>query len=123
MPLEREPTLTTDAYSRTCIQLKTALIHVVMDPSEAIKIGPGACSRETKSASIEPPEQISVYALFSREAHAEQLDSRSGMTLDSIDPTAIFFQWPRLLTVGAAVTRPGDGHRGGDKTVTEVATR
>jgi hypothetical protein len=29
-----------------------------MDPSEAIKIGHGACSRETKSASIEPPEQI-----------------------------------------------------------------
>jgi hypothetical protein len=29
-----------------------------MDPSEAIKIGPVLCSREQKSASIEPPEQI-----------------------------------------------------------------
>jgi DNA-directed RNA polymerase beta subunit len=25
-----------------------------------LKVGPGACSRETKSASIEPPEQISA---------------------------------------------------------------
>ena len=33
-----------------------------MDPSEAIKIGPMVCSRETKSASIEPPEQISAAA-------------------------------------------------------------
>jgi hypothetical protein len=29
-----------------------------MDPFEAIKTGLGACSREQKSASIEPPEQI-----------------------------------------------------------------
>jgi hypothetical protein len=36
------------------------LIHVVMDPAEAVKIGPGACSRETKSASMEPPKQISA---------------------------------------------------------------
>ena len=62
MPLEREPTLTTTAYSTTGIQGKPALIHAVMDPSEAIGIGPGACSRETKSASIEPPEQISAAA-------------------------------------------------------------
>jgi hypothetical protein len=33
-----------------------------MDPSEAIKIGPVMCSREQKSASIEPPEQISAAA-------------------------------------------------------------
>jgi hypothetical protein len=29
-----------------------------LDPSEAIKIGPVLCSRELKSASIEPLEQI-----------------------------------------------------------------
>jgi hypothetical protein len=33
-----------------------------MDPSEAIKIGPVLYSREQKSASIEPPEQISSAA-------------------------------------------------------------
>jgi hypothetical protein len=33
-----------------------------MDPSEAIKTIPMLCSRETKSASIEPPEQIPVAA-------------------------------------------------------------
>jgi hypothetical protein len=41
---------------------KSTLIHAVVHPSEAIGIGPGACSREKKSASIEPPEQISAAA-------------------------------------------------------------
>ena len=62
VPLERAPTLTTTAYSTTCIQGKPTLIHAVMDLSEAIGIGRGSCSRETKSASIEPPEQISAVA-------------------------------------------------------------
>jgi hypothetical protein len=39
VPLEREPTLTTAAYSTTCIRGKPTLIHAVMDPSEAIDIG------------------------------------------------------------------------------------
>jgi hypothetical protein len=33
-----------------------------MGQSESIKIGPVLCSREQKSASIEPPEQISAAA-------------------------------------------------------------
>jgi hypothetical protein len=62
VPLERELTLTTAAYSTTRIQGKPALIHAVMDPSEAIGIGRGAYSREKILAPIEPPEQISAAA-------------------------------------------------------------
>ena len=42
VPLEREPTLTTTAYSyvysTTCMQEKPKFIRVAMDPSEAIGI-------------------------------------------------------------------------------------
>jgi hypothetical protein len=61
--LARDPTLTTGAYSTTCIQGKLALILVVMDPSEAIGIGPRACLEN--KISIEPLEQIPAAAVRS----------------------------------------------------------
>ena len=53
-------TLRTGVYSTTHEQGKPALIQVVLDPSEAIEIGPMVCSRDLKSASIGPPERISA---------------------------------------------------------------
>ena len=55
-------TLRTGVYSTTHEQGKPVLIQVVLDPSEAIEIGPMVCSRDLKSASIEPPEQIAAAA-------------------------------------------------------------
>ena len=63
VPLERVLTFTTAAYVLENVhtaQGTPALIHAVMDTSEAIKIGAGECSRGGKSASIEPHEKISA---------------------------------------------------------------